>query len=164
MAIWQVTFYLVPRAAIQKHDGTSPLVIGAIRPAGLDPYDENAELPNYWEGQSPRSHEYSVAALLQPRTSWHADALMFGDEQGDGIELWDDEFRVRLDIRQFNEPLARAVVSLAADADLKLVMGETGRLLCPEYAKLAKEISQSRALKFALDPVGTLRMIGRDQE
>jgi hypothetical protein len=164
MAIWQVTFYLVTRAAIEKLDGTSALVIGAFRPAGFDPYDENAELPNYWEGQSSKSHEDSVATLLPPRTSWSADALMFGDEQGDGIESWDDDFRVRLDIRQFNEPLARAVVSLAANADLKLVLGETGRLVSPEYPKLAKEISQSRALKFALDPVGKLRMVGRDQE
>lgn len=85
---------------------------------------------------------------------------MFGDEQGDGVELWDDEFRVRLDIRRFNESLARAVVKLAANADLDLVMGETGRLLSPEYSKLAKEVSQSRALKFAVDPVGTFRIIG----
>lgn len=89
---------------------------------------------------------------------------MFGDEQGDGIELWDDEFCVRLNMRQFNETLAREVVHLAANADLKLIMGETGRLVSPEYAKLAKEISQSRALKFALDPVATLRMIARELE
>ena len=54
---------------------------------------------------------------------------MFGDEEGDGIELWDDGVRVRLDMRQFNEPFARAIVNLAAANDLKLVMARTGRLI-----------------------------------
>src|SRR5262245_34333359 len=54
MAIWQVTFYLVPRAAIEKLDGTSALVIGAFRPVDFDSYDENAEHPNCWEGHSPK--------------------------------------------------------------------------------------------------------------
>jgi hypothetical protein len=164
MAIWQVTFHLVPSAAIEKLDGASAIVIWAFSPVDFDASDGSAELPNYWEGQSPKSHADAIAALLPSRASWSAEALMFGNEDGDGIELWDDDFRVRLDIRQFNESLARRVIKLAADTDLKLVMGETGRLVSPEYAKLAKEISQSRALKFALDPVGTLRMIGRQHE
>lgn len=164
MAIWQFTFHLVPRAAIENIDGTAALVIGAFKPADFGAYDENAEFKNYWEGGSPQSHTKVVATWLPPRASWSADALMFGDEQGNGIELWDDDFRVRLDIRQFNEPLARAMVQLAADADLMLVMGETGRLIPPEYARLSKEISHSRALKFAVDPVGTLKMIARENE
>jgi len=89
--------------------------------------------------------------------------LMFGDEDGDSIELWDDDVRIRLDIRQFNEPLARAIVSLAAANDLKLVMARTGRLMPPSYDKVAREIAQSRALRFVLDPGGTLELIGRER-
>jgi hypothetical protein len=89
---------------------------------------------------------------------------MFGDERGDGIELWDDDVRVRLDIRQFNEPLARAIVSLANANDLKLVMAQTGRLIPPLYDKLAREIAQSQALRFVIDPVGTLQKIARENE
>jgi hypothetical protein len=88
---------------------------------------------------------------------------MFGDEEGDDIELWDDDVRVRLDIRQFNGPLARAIVNLAAANDLKLVMNPTGRLIPPSYNKLAREIAQSRALRFVLDPGGTLELIGQER-
>jgi hypothetical protein len=89
--------------------------------------------------------------------------LRFGDEDGDSIELWDDDVRIRLDIRQFNEALARAIVSLAAANDLRLVMARTGRLMPPSYDKLAREIAQSRALRFVLDPGGTFEMIGRER-
>ncbi len=89
---------------------------------------------------------------------------MFGDDEGDDIELWDDDFRVRLDVRRYNEELARSVVTLAAGADLMLVMGETGRIIPPQYSKLCREISHSRALKFAIDPVATLQKIGREYD
>jgi hypothetical protein len=88
---------------------------------------------------------------------------MFGDEDGDSIELWDDNVRIRLDIRRFNEPLARAIVGLTAANDLKLVVALTGRLTPPSYDKLAREIAQSRALRFVLDPAGTLELIGRER-
>ncbi|MES1201006.1 MAG: hypothetical protein ABUS57_06110 [Pseudomonadota bacterium] len=164
MAIWQFTFYWVPRDAVEKLHGADALVLASFAPVDIETWDENAETPNYWLGRNPKSYGPAIEALLPSRKSWSADALMFGDEEGDGVELWDDDVRLRLDIRQFNEPLARALVSLAARDDLKLAMGQTGRLIPPTYDKLAREISNSLALKFALDPVGTLRMIGREQQ
>ena len=89
---------------------------------------------------------------------------MFGDEEGDDIDLWEDDFRVRLHLGQFNLTLARAVVDLAAAEDLMLVMAETGRLVPPTYDRLAREIGQSRSFKFVSNPVETLRMILRAQE
>ena len=62
--------------------------------------------------------------------------------KGDSIELCDDSFHVRLDIRVFNEPLARVVVDLARSVDRKLVMDQRGRIAPAEYAKLATEISR----------------------
>jgi hypothetical protein len=164
VAIWQFTFHLVPREAVEQLHGPTAIVLAAFSQVDLETCDENAEPPNYWAGRSPRSYAEAVEALLPPRKSWSPNALMFGDEEGDGIELWDDDVRVRLDIRLFNAPLARAIVSLAAAKDLKLVMAQTGRLILPSYDKLAHEIAQSRALEFALDPVVTLHLIGREHE
>ena len=163
MAIWQLTFHLVPREAVEQLHGPTAIALAAFRPVDLETYDENAESPNYWAGRSPRSYAEPMEALLPSRKSWSPDALMFGDEEGDGIELWDDGVRVRLDMRQFNEPLARAIVSLAAANDLKLVMARTGRLIPPSYDKLAREIAQSPALRFVLDPGGTLELIRRER-
>jgi hypothetical protein len=163
MAIWQFTFYLVPHETVEQLHGPNAITLAAFRGVDLETYDENAERPNYWAGRSPRSYAEAVEALLPPRKSWSPDALMFGDDEGDGIELWDDDIRIRLDIRQFNEPLAHAIVSLAAANDLKLVMNGTGRLIPPAYDKLTREIAQSRALRFVLDPGGTLDMIGRER-
>lgn len=164
MAIWQFTFYPAPRTAIERIDGVSALTIAAFKPVDLETFDENAEWPNYWEGSSPKSYADDVGALLPARQSWSSDGLMFGDDKADDIELWDDDFRVRLDIRRYNETVARGVVMLASRADLMLVMGETGRIIAPDYGKLSREISHSRALKFAVDPVATLRQIAREHD
>lgn len=123
---WLFGSSLVPREAVEQLHGPTAIALAAFRPVDLETYDENAESPNYCSGRSPRSYPEAVEALLPPRKSWSPDALMFGDEEGDGIELWDDGVRVRLDMRQFNEPFARAIVSLAAANDLKLVMARTG--------------------------------------
>lgn len=152
MAIWQFTFHLFPREVVEQ------LHVRVDRRA----FDANLNAPNYWAGRSPRSHAATAEALLPPRKSWSPDAFMFGDEQGDCIELWDDGITVRLDTRQFNEPLARAIVSFAAANELGLVLSQTGRSLPAEYDELIREIAQSQAVRFVLDPDETLRMIGRD--
>lgn len=164
MAIWQFTFHWAPRDSVEKLHGPDAIVLTAFAPVDFETWDENKETPNYWQGRNPKSYGPAIEKLLPPRKSWSADALMFGDEKSDGVELWDDDVRVRLDIREFNEPLARALVDLAARDDLKLAMAQTGRLIPPKYDKLAREISNSRAFKFAMDPAGTLRMIARDHE
>ena len=89
---------------------------------------------------------------------------MFGDEEGDDLELWDDDIQVRLHVGHFNNELARRVVNFAAREGLMLVMGQTGRLIPPVFEKLMKELSQSRAAKFVSAPVDTLLMIGRETE
>jgi hypothetical protein len=164
MAIWQFTFYWVPRDAVERLLGPDTIALAAFSPVDPEMRDAHAETSNYWAGRSPHSYATDVGALLPPRKSWSQDALMFGDDEGDDVVLWNDDVRIRLDIRAFNEPLARALVSLAARDDLMLAMGQTGRLIWPRYDKLAKEIANSRALNFAKDPVGTLRMIGLEQE
>ena len=109
LAIWQFTFHLIPGEAVEQFHGPT-----ALRPIEIETNNENAESPNYWAGRSPRSYAKAVEPLLPARNSWSADALMFGDEEGDGIELWDDDVRVR----SVNECLARAIVSMAAANDL----------------------------------------------
>lgn len=113
MAIWQFTFYPVPRAAIERIDGVTALTIAAFKPVNLETYDENAEWPNYWEGRSPKSYADDVGALLPARESWSPDGLMFGDDKADDIDLWDDDFRVRLEIRHrpCRDPSTKGVIS-----------------------------------------------------
>lgn len=86
---------------------------------------------------------------------------MFGDENSDSIELWDDSFCIRLDMRRFNSALARAIVGLAAAHDLKLGMAETGHLIPASYPVLLRQIVQSRAHKFARQPKETVERIAR---
>lgn len=164
MAIWQFSFHWVPRDAIVKLHGSDALKLDAYGTIDLESWDEDKESPNYWIGRSPKSYSTAIEALMPPRKSWSQEALMFGDEEGDDVSLWDDDVNIRLDLRQFNEPLARALVSIAARDDLRLAISETGRLIPPKYEKLAREISKSRAYHFANDPAGTLQMIGREHD
>lgn len=161
MAIWQFTFHLLPREAAEQFHGPTAIVLGALRPSGLDA-NEALDPPNYWAGRSSYFYANAVESLLPPRKSWSTSALMFGDEQGDGVELWDDDVRVRLDIRQFNASLAQAIVRLAIADDLKLAMTETGHLMPPSYTMLRREIVRSRSYRFVRDPIGTLELIARE--
>lgn len=138
MAVWQKTFHLVPREAVKRLHGQKAAAL-----------PKNAKLRNYWVGRSPRSYAGEVETLLPARKSWSANALMFGDEEGDAIELWDHDLMVRLNIHERNEPLAQAVVKLAAANDLVLVVANTGRLIPPVYDRLDREIAKSLPLKLA---------------
>jgi hypothetical protein len=164
MAIWQFTFYLVPRQSlVAMHDG-AVLTLRMWRPSDVAASDEEGEEPNYWVGSSPKAHADAITKLLPARQSWSPEGLMFGDDKADDVELWDEDFRVRLDLRNYNEQLAVGIVNLAASADLVLVCGQTGRVLPPEYPKLLREIQQSRAQRYVVDPIGTLKQIGREQQ
>lgn len=87
---------------------------------------------------------------------------MFGDEQGDCIELWDDGINVRLDVRHFNDPLTRALVNLASVHELNFVLPQ-GRSIPPLYDELIREIAQSRAIMCVLNPEETLGEIGQER-
>jgi len=156
MAIWQFDFYLLPREAAERLHGSSPVVLGALRSSRAQDMDGDPNPHSYWNGRECYSYENAVAALLPARKSWAPEGLMFGDERSDSIELWDDSFFIRLDMRRFNAALARSIVGLAAADGLMLGMVETGHLLPASYPMLLRQIVQSRALKFARDPIGTL--------
>lgn len=164
MAIWQFKFDLLPRDAVERFHAPDTLILSAFQP--IDPAtwaagDETAEYPAYWENRSPQAYASEIGAMLPPRQSWSDDALMFGTDNADEIELWTDDFHVKLNMLKFEPSLTSAIVQLAARDDLVLVLGETGRLIVPTYDNLARQISQSRAVKFVGDPVATLEMIGR---
>jgi hypothetical protein len=162
MAIWQFTFHWVRRSIVENLHGVDVIVLDAFRSIDFEEWEEESEMPNYWRGQSPHDYQNMLSSLLQPRESWSQDALMFGEEKGDSIELWDDDVRIRLDIREYNQSLAQSLVGIAAADDLQLVMSGTGRLIPPSYEKLRREIENSRAFKYVTDPEGTLRMLSKE--
>jgi hypothetical protein len=48
MAIWQFTFHLVPREAVERLHGPTAIVLAAFSQVDLETHDETAEPPNYW--------------------------------------------------------------------------------------------------------------------
>lgn len=165
MAIYQFTFYLVPNDGIHRLHGRAVLTLPYYQ--GMDPatFDDEAENPNYWEGKDPRSYGPEFSELLQPTKSWAPEALMFAEEDSaDDVELWPEECRIRLDMRNYDEHLARECVRIAARDDLRLVMSGTGRVLPADYEKLVREMKRSTAAKFVLDPIGTLRGVSEKDD
>lgn len=111
---------------------------------------------NYWQNSDPRLLIPEVSELLPERTSWSADAAMFGDEDGDSVEVWEDSVDCAVDIRNFSIYRLQAMVSIAARADCLIVLHESGRVIPPEAALIFAEIESSRAYAFCIDPVGFL--------
>ena len=164
MAVWQFTFHYVERVTVEELYGPDAIVLDAFRSVDLETFDVDAETPSYWTERSPHSYADAIKSLLPPRKSWSDDALMFGEEDGDSVELWDDDVRIRLDIRQYNEPLVRQLLEIAVAHDLKLAMSGTGRLIAPNYGKLIREIKNSRSMKFILDPEGLFEIIAKESD
>jgi len=81
MAIWQFDFYLIPRKAIERVHGPSPVVLGAFRRSRVQEADSYPDPPNYWAGRQCSSYENAVGASLAARKSWAPEAPMFGDEK-----------------------------------------------------------------------------------
>lgn len=163
MAAWHFRFSIVPRAAILSVHGQGAVVLDEFRtnfeagPGVRDPDESLHE--NYWRNSDPRRLIPEISKLLPERVSWSADAAMFGDEEGDSVEVWEDSVDCAVDIRHFSIYRLEAMVSMAARADCLIVLHESGRVIPSESGLIVAEIETSRAYSFCVDPKGF--MLGR---
>ena len=160
MAVWQFAFALAPREGVKRVHGSVPKHIPdhtvdfGNSPEEIDLDQE----PNYWEPIDPRTFAAEIKTILPPTKSWSPDALMFGDDKVHDIDLWQDDVRVRFDLRAIELPLIQNVTSFARKHDLLVIVLESGKILEPEVNMLVDHIKGSQAARFVTRPKRIFRI------
>ena len=155
MAIWQFQFSLVPILGIRRVHGKVVTKLPEYATRDPDaPVKELSEFNNYWEDFDFSSDSVkSLQNLLPTKPSWSEDAKMFGSNEGDSIEVWDDDIECSIDVRNLNIPLLSAIVQIANDMQCKIILKDGGRLVDPDIQNVITELENSPATKFVLNPI-----------
>lgn len=162
MAIWHFKFGLIPTEGMKRVFGTSDVAVvpeWVVRPEGprcLEP-EELASLPNYWADPAKlRQIAMTVSSFVPEMKSWSDEARMFGANEDERIEVWDDDVRCRINLREVDFELLDRLLALARRFDCKIVVEGTGAVSAADIASLAPHVEASNGYRFCCDPVGFL--------
>lgn len=159
MSVWQFKFSLVPIKGIERvHNHTVP-VLEEYRTSSAESLSLLSETnrlhtyPNYWEGiQIMDRTLQDIGKMLPQGESWDEHAVMFGSEEGDRVEVWDDDINCFLDIRDFSSNLLFGLLRIAKTLECKVVLHESGEIIEPIFEEVVEKIKKSKAYMFCLDP------------
>ena len=159
MAIWHFKFYLVPASGIARLRGANAEVLDEYRSSpGRPEFDEDAVFPNYWDDPAVlRQIALAVSGLLPEMRSWSDEARMFGDDDAHRIEVWGDDVRCRINMRDFPYDLMDRILALAKKFNCKIAVSGSGAVVEPTMAALSPHIEASDAYKFCVSPVDFLK-------
>lgn len=162
MAVWHFKFSLIPTEGLLRVFGNAdvsvvPEFVSHIdEPRYLEP-EELERLPSYWDGPATlRQCAMAVSGFLPEMKSWSDAARMFGNEEDERIEVWDDGVKCRINMRDVDLELLDKILHLAKRFECKLVIHNTGAVVAPDLASLAPHIESSNAYKFCVNPAGFL--------
>jgi hypothetical protein len=155
MAVWQFKIALIPQSWIDSGND-----VGAIfSEKGFDPSIA-------WRGYYDSRLEERLSAALQKGKSWHSDLTLWGDLEGDDIQLWRDHGKVesvqaRFDLRNPNLALFQAVVDIARDLGLAILALGIKRIVPSDTQQLLRVAAESDAERFVDDPYSFLQQSSR---
>ena len=159
MAAWQFQFSLLPVAGILRLHGKVVTTLPEYDMRNPDaPIKELSDFNNYWEGiRMPSPWIESLERLLPQKKSWSDEAKMFGDDESDNIEVWNDDINCSIDVRNLNMPLVISIVQIANHMQCKIILKDGGLLIDPDIFKVTSELKNSRAMRLVTDPIGFLK-------
>jgi hypothetical protein len=105
----------------------------------------------------------AVSSFLPEMKSWSKEARMFGDDEDERIEVWEDDVHCRINMRDVDLDVLEKILSVARRFDCKLAIHGTGAVSAADIASLAPHVETSNAFKFCRDPNGFLASLCRDE-
>lgn len=148
MATWQFDFYLIARKRLRALFGEVPSTLS----------DKAFNLVERWaDARLPEDYDAVLSAFLPKRTSWSATTTMWGEENGDRIEISIEAGSVnyifaRIDVSKRNDQFLEGIVGFAQYVDAVLFTVEKGLLIEPSVEALVEQVEASNAFKFVQDP------------
>lgn len=159
MAAWQFDFYLIPKINVLKIFNELPEVLDDYLPYdGKRELKEISEYPNYWNGYEINEEIHDFFSLqLDAIESWDDEAKMYGESNGNKVEVWEDDILCRIDAREVNMKLLYRILEFAKAKSWVVVLKENGKVLEPNIFSLANYFRMSFSFKFCKEPEKTLK-------
>lgn len=122
----------------------------------------------WWEGfRQGANFEDDLSKLLPAAPSWHPRTHVWGEEEGDRLDVAHDGQRItevygRIDVRTLSLPFLNRLLDIARKHNV-LIVTEDRHVLRPSMKELLGAIHRSRSFAFISDPEGFLsRLAGTD--
>ena len=155
MASWQTSFHLLPKESLEKLFDVMPSEIPVVKsseissPEMLDKIIRNT--PKYWDDVKIDIEE--LKQLLPKRDSWSSNALMFGQEDGDSIEVWSEQgkvdwIQIKFNLIDVDYTLIKRVLIVVKKSKCLLHSQVTGNLLLPNKKEFNLEIKKHRPSRY----------------
>jgi hypothetical protein len=151
MAVWQFDFIVVPRGRLPAR----AIIEGRV-------LFDDIEITDWWVGVDiPNTFENSLDSMLPRLPSSIAGVTMWGDEEGNRIDVIREggritEIRIRLDARH-PDPTLLEQLTLCVQSIQGVLISEEGEIVEPTPRTLLRELSNSSAHRFVIDPKAFLR-------
>ena len=141
---------------MNQHPGSVPERIDSLFT------DSEEERPAYWSDFTEIERiENEASILLGKLKSWSEEARMFGTEDGNKIEIWDDEISCRFDLRTPDMEVLESIMRLAKQSNCYILSNHSHRVIEPDLKEVCLDIKESSAYKFCKDPKGYLRSLAQ---
>lgn len=170
MAIWQYQGELVPELWLKAKHGQIPNVLEDYLITEADIDRDAIESPHWWRDATiPDDIAHRANAILPKRESWSEDALMFGEEEASDLTIWFEDGAVdavcfRWSLRDPDIELLRGFVALAQHLGAFVVSGDRATVITPDLDAVLRDVKQSNAYRFCVDPKKYLTEPGRTLE
>lgn len=154
MAIWQFDLHCLPRRTVVGQIGELPLT---ILPSGFDDGD-------WWRGEILETTLADQFSQLLPKAqSWSPKIQMWGQENGDRIDLASDDATiqdvlVRIDVRNIDYKFLMSFIQ-CADANNWVLLTQDNYVLVPSLSRLLSAIRRSDSFQFVADPHDFLKRL-----
>ena len=154
MALWHVDFQLFPRQAVAA---SADLTTGALR-----------EAASWATVAFPSDYRARLAPVAPPAKSSQPDVEAWGPEEGNRIEVWSTDGRVRrvvarVDLRRLDSRFGAALLDFVRAAEAVLVRSD-GLVVDSTISAYAAALRSSDAWRFASDPAAFLASQSTDDE
>lgn len=155
MAIWQISFSVIPKHIVGDADVISEEVFSA--------YEEDIEICF----DLPPDYASQISALLPPNKGWSPNMELWGDDETDDFTIWRKAEKVktidvRIDIRKLDDVLLTGILALVDRWSCTLIerrYRKVCRMPLPEFRGLLCGHPHSRALK---DPIAWIPVLAEE--
>lgn len=158
MALWQVSFLMVPTSMVGDEEFVPETLIASVvgeAGAGLTGFS------------LPANYAAMLAGILPPRKSWSSDLEIWGATDSDDVQIWREDGRVlsievRIDVRKLDDLLLSRILALAEKWSCVLVEWKHRRVCrmgVTELRALIAGHAHSRAVK---DPANWLPLLAEE--
>lgn len=152
MAVWQFKFSLVPEQGIEDIHGKMMPTLSVYQSGKFQVLNDEDD-PNYWKGHEIGPEVINqIEKILPRRKAWSDEAAMYGTEEGDGIEIWPDDFNCTLDLRNLSLDNLNVMIELAKSMRCRLVLHGSGEVMEPDLMDIVQKIKNSNAYAFCMSP------------